>query len=302
MRNERAPIVLEPEHLVPLTKEQRTDLRLWHGRIHLLDRVKAYRGYLLSTTCMIGLSIAAFVNGVEEGIPPLVLAPIVPLWMSRKLWLRGRSLREAGLKLRRVLLMPRAKWVIPPPATSPTDQQLLKIASKELLEGPFGANIRRAAEDRASILDTVRKLPKPDRALLPDVEPTVNALVERVTSLAQMLHRLDQSIDIDLLRQVEARISSAERESDSPEGQRRLALLHRQRSTLEELVQRRATLARQIDSAGLALGNLRLDLIKLRSSGIQAALGDLSSATQEAKALSREIGMVLDAAAEVKSL
>ena len=299
---EPRPIVMVPEHLAVLTPEQRKDIRLWHGRIELLDRVKAYRGYALLTTAAIGAGFAAFIAGIAEGVPPAVLAPIVPLYMSRKLWKRSRSLRESGLKLRRVLLMPRAKWVFPKPPAPPSQQQLLKITSKEILEGPFGTHVKRAAEDRASILDTVKKLPKPDRALLPDVEPTVNALVERVSSLAQMLHRLDQSIDTDLLRQVEARIASAERETESPEGQRRLALLHRQRSTLEELVQRRATLARQIDSAGLALGNLRLDLIKLRSSGLQAALGDLSSATQEAKALSREIGMVLDAAAEVKAL
>ena len=63
-----------------------------------------------------------------------------------------------------------------------------------------------------------------------------------------------------------------------------------------------AALAQQLDSAGLALGNLRLDLIKLRSSGLQSALSDVSTATQEARALSREIGAVLDAAAEVRSL
>jgi len=52
----------------------------------------------------------------------------------------------------------------------------------------------------------------------------------------------------------------------------------------------------------LALGNLRLDLIKLRSSGLQSALADVSTATQQARALSRDIGAVLDAASEVKSL
>ena len=56
----------------------------------------------------------------------------------------------------------------------------------------------------------------------------------------------------------------------SPEGERRLSVAcaasaRRSRSSS----QRRAALARQLDSAGLALGNLRLDLIKLRSSGLQ---------------------------------
>ena len=90
--------------------------------------------------------------------------------------------------------------------------------------------------------------------------------------------------------------------SDSPEGARQLALLQRQRATLDELEERRAALARQLDSAGLALGNLRLDLVKLRSSGLQSALTDVSTATQEARALSREIGILLESAAEAGKL
>jgi serine/threonine-protein kinase len=132
--------------------------------------------------------------------------------------------------------------------------------------------------------------------------PTVNALVERVAHLAQALHRLDQSIDPRLMQELDARIEEVEGESGSPEGERRLGLLRRQRGTLEELLQRRAALGRQLDNAGLALGSLRLDLIKLRSSGLQSALSDVSNATQEARALSREIGAALEAAAEVKSL
>jgi serine/threonine-protein kinase len=57
-----------------------------------------------------------------------------------------------------------------------------------------------------------------------------------------------------------------------------------------------------MDNAGLALGNLRLDLIKFRSSGLESALTDVSTATQEARALSREIGAALEAAAEVRGL
>jgi len=61
-------------------------------------------------------------------------------------------------------------------------------------------------------------------------------------------------------------------------------------------------LARQLESAGLALGSLHLDLIKVRSSGLQSALSDVSSATQEARALSNDIDAVLEAAAEMKNL
>jgi hypothetical protein len=267
-----------------------------------MERVRAMRGYTWLTVGAIGLSIAGFVVGVEEGIPPLVLAPLVSGYMSLKWWRRGRSLRESGLGLRRVILSPRLKWVLPRPATPPTTEQLAKLAPREVLESPLGMPIRRAVEERSAILAIAASLSKSDRAVIPDLEATVNGLVERVVSVAQVLYRLDQSMDPRLAADLDARIADAARDGDSAEGQRRLALLRRQRDTIEELMQRRAALARQLESAGLALGNLRLDLIKLRSSGLQSALSDVSSATQEAHALSREIGVVLEAVSEVKKL
>ena len=296
-------IVLEPPHLAPLTPPQRQDLRLWHGRVHLLDRIRAMRGYALTTAAAAILSVFGVAFGAE--VPPLVLAPLVPGFMMRKLWLRGRSLRASGLRLRRVLFMPTARRALPPPPPVPpvpTARQLGRLASREVLETPQGAAIRRAAEDRAAILAIVASLPKPDRALLPDVASTVKALVERVAHLAQALHRLDESIDPRQIAELDARIADVEAASDSPDGQRRLALFRRQRGTLQELARHRAALLHQLESAGLALGNLRLDLVRFRSSGGQAALADVSTATQEARALSRDIGVMLEAAAEVKEL
>jgi serine/threonine-protein kinase len=117
-----------------------------------------------------------------------------------------------------------------------------------------------------------------------------------------MLNRLDQSIDPRLIIDLDDRIAQLGDDRESPEGLRRLALLQRQRDTLDELVKRRTALARQIDNALLALGNLRFDLVKLRSSGLQSAMSDVSTATQEARALSREIDVVLEAAAEARQL
>ena len=296
----RGGIVVEPEHLAHLTPAQREDLRLWHGRVNLLERIKAMRGYALLTVAAAGCSIGAL--AVTGDIPPFALAPLIPAYMSFKLWRRGKSLRESGLRLRRVLLMPRARWVIPAPPPAPREDELLKLASRELLDSPDGAAIRRAADDRAAILEIVAGMSKPDRALLPDMEATVNALVERVAHLARTLHELDASIDWRAVDELDERVAEVEKQGMTPEGERRLALLRRQRATLDELVERRGALARQLDSAGLALGNLRLDLIKFRSSGLQSALSDVSSATQEARVLSREIAEALAAVAEVRAL
>lgn len=300
LRKATREIVMEQPHFAALTEEQRKDLKLWFGRLNLRERVRIARWHALFT-------LAAWVGGTLAlaaigDFPPVVLAPLVPAAMTRKLFQRGKSLRKHGLRLRRVFLMPLLRWVIPKPPPAPTNQQLAKLAAKEVLESPHGAVIRRAAEDRAAIVDIVGKLPKPDRALIPDVEPTVKALVERVANLATTLHSLEQSVDHRALDEIEARIATVEGDGVTPDGERRLSMLRRQRATMEDLVRRRDTLARQLDTAGLALGNLRLDLIKLRSTGVEAALSDVSTATQEARALSREIDGVLQAATELREL
>ena len=50
------------------------------------------------------------------------------------------------------------------------------------------------------------------------------------------------------------------------------------------------------------LQNLKLDLLKLRSSGVGSAIEDVTSATQEARALSREIGLLVEASDDLKKL
>ena len=181
-------------------------------------------------------------------------------------------------------------------------RQLRKLATRAVLESAHGAAIRRAAEERATILEVVKKMSKADRALLPDVVPTVNALVERVAHLATALHRLDTDFDPAAASTVEARIAQAERTESSTEQLREVALLRRQKVSLEHLARQRVTLARQIEQSVLALGNLRLDLLKLQASGLEAGLADVSSATQEARALSKDIGVALEAVGEVRAL
>jgi serine/threonine-protein kinase len=81
-----------------------------------------------------------------------------------------------------------------------------------------------------------------------------------------------------------------------------LRLLRRQRDMLANLVKSRDALAEQYESAGLLLQNLTLDLLKMRSSGLQSSLADVTSVTQEARSLSKEIGYVLAAADELREI
>jgi len=261
-------IVVEPAHLVGLSAEQKADLRLWHGRTHLRDRIKGMRGYTVLALGAAVLGIAGFVFGVGEA-PPFVLSPIIPIYMAAKWWRRAHSLRQSGVKLRRVLLMPRAQWVLPAPRPSLVERELAKLAPRDVVEGPCGAALRQAVEDRLAITQMQEALSKPDRALLPDLTATVNALVDRVVHVAQMLQRLEEEKDPRIARHLE---------------------------------DQRAALRRQLESAGMALQNIRLDLIRFRSSGLESALADVSSATQQGRALSREIATALEAVAEVNNL
>jgi len=134
-----------------------------------------------------------------------------------------------------------------------------------------------------------------------DLEDTVKALVDRVVSIGVTLHRLDTDANGATLGSLDDRIDSLRKDAASPERDRRLALLERQRSTLHDLLERRTALLSQLESASLALENLKLDLVRFRSAGVSTALDDVTSATREARAVSRDIGHMLDAQDEVRS-
>ena len=181
----------------------------------------------------------------------------------------------------------------------------LALAPADVLAGPHGATVRNAASDKAAVHETLARLAPAEREMIPDVGPTVDALAGRVGSLALTLHRLDGDLGGASVSAIRDRIAALRAEAGSTpttEQDRRLALLDRQRGTIEELDAKRGTLATQMESAALALRNLRFDLLKLGASGLGGVMGDLASATQEARALSREIGHAVDAAREVRDL
>jgi serine/threonine protein kinase len=178
-----------------------------------------------------------------------------------------------------------------------------ELVAREILEGPHGPAIRRAANSRAIIVDILHRMTPKEREMLPvDLETTVTALVDRVTSVATTLHRLDMDASGGQLGSLDQRIADLKRNGVSPDTERRITMLERQRATLRDLLERRAALLSQLESASLALENLKLDLVRFRSAGVSSALEDVTSATQEARAVSRDLGHLLDAHDEMKKL
>ena len=236
------------------------------------------------------------------GIVGGMMARVTSLWMdgvSPRRLLQGQPRSEPGASSAGAPPV-RAPMLGAPTRSTPPD---LSGVPRDVLEGPHGPAIREAAEAKALITDVLAKLPPNDRQILPDILPTVDSLNERVRSLAQGLHQLDQDASAEAIARLDARIATAKQDgADSAERTRRIELLERQRSTLTDLAQRRDTVAQQLESASMVLQTMKLDLLKLRSSGLDAMLDNSVGATQEARALSTDIGRVIDAANEVRKL
>jgi serine/threonine protein kinase len=183
------------------------------------------------------------------------------------------------------------------------EQAAAQLAPADVLAGSHGETVRRAAADRMLMREIAAALGPIEREMIPDIGPTVDALATRVGSVATTLHRLDADVSGASLGSLDARIAAMRTEPATDERDRRLQLLQRQRQSLHDLLERRRTLANQLESASLMLQNLKLDLLKLRSSGLSGSIeDDNTSATQEARALSREIGHVVQAAEDLRKL
>jgi serine/threonine-protein kinase len=273
----------------------------WYG---IETRVLRFRRRLVQTLVVIP---ALFViNFAMQGFPwfifPSVFLLLSLLTSAGNLWADGISPVAAirGGWRERIRASVGAE---PPPSAPPSLPDLAaSLVPPDVLAGAHGAVVRRAVADSAQIRDIISKLSPVERDMLPDVAPTIDGLVQRVASLAITLHRLDADVTGTSLGALDERIALAERDTRDADNDRRLALLRRQRSTLHDLLERRRTLLDQMESASLTLQNLKLDLLKLRSAGVGSALEDVTSATREARALSRDIGHLLDAADDVRKL
>jgi serine/threonine-protein kinase len=166
--------------------------------------------------------------------------------------------------------------------------------------GTHLGSVLQAHGDRQAILKLMERLPPAERKMLPEVQQTVDALYDRASDLARTLHAMDTNLDTEGLGQIDERIAALSQEPDDPERSRRLNLLQRQRQTISDLRGRRGQVAGHLESCVLAMQNVRFDLLRLRSAGVAAVLNDLTQATQQAKALSRDVDNAIAAAGEIR--
>jgi hypothetical protein len=235
--------------------------------------------------------------------PPWFLIPAVAWGIGLasqygKLWAEGYSMRD-------VLSPPPAKdsllaaskglggsvAQLPPP--------MPKAQAREF--GKYSEQIEQMRKDQAAILQTVQRLPEADKQLLPDVVQTVESLMERAMDLGRALNGMDSGLGVETVEELDARIEALKQGSgEEEEDDRRVELLQKQRDSLVELKDRRATVESQFESCLLAIQNVRFDLLRLRSAGVEAVITDLTSATQQARALREDVEVAIDAAGEIR--
>jgi serine/threonine-protein kinase len=172
----------------------------------------------------------------------------------------------------------------------------------------FGAHrpvVESARAARDEITRLLGTLPADERARIPDVANTSAALVDKVEQLAGALAAADELLAARPLATLDAEIAQLEAAANpmdpaSEARVRRLATLRRERRAAQEIVTRHATHREKIEACTLALENIRLDLVRLRTGG-----SSVQSVTQVAAAamqVARDVDRAVEAAQEVREL
>jgi serine/threonine-protein kinase len=261
---------------------------------------------------VVTIGMLATINLVTSPMFPWVVFPAIGIGYGivrslSNLWADGIPVRDVFRRPQRPAVsgneqpLRRLEAKLPAPAASSVAEAVLDSVPRDVLAGTRGGAVRDAYEARAQIRGMLARLPETEKALLPEILPTVEALVERARTLAIALHSLDTEVSDEAMRRLRERLEATERMSDdAPERLRRIELLERQLATLTDLSERRGTLSQQLDHALLVLETMKLDLTRLRSSGVESRLAEGGSLTQEMRALARDVQRVSEAVEETR--
>ena len=163
-------------------------------------------------------------------------------------------------------------------------------------------SVEQVYKDRQAILRRYDRMAPEIRKDLVDIHETVDGLYNRAVDLARTLHLMDTDIRGEGgLDQIDQRLAALQANPLGGDQQaRQIDLLERQKKTLGDIMARRGQVAGHLESCVLAMQNLRLDLLKLTSSNVAEVMGDITHATQQARALSRNVDHAIAAAAEIR--
>jgi tRNA A-37 threonylcarbamoyl transferase component Bud32 len=167
--------------------------------------------------------------------------------------------------------------------------------------GRYFDRIEAAYKDRKMIVSLIQQLPAGDRQMLPaEIAETTDELYQRALELARTLNDIDSSFGEETPERIKHRLELLTLQPDGPERERQIGILERQFKTAAELMDRRGKISARLESSILAMQNMRFDMLRLKSAGVGAVLSDLTQATQQARAISRDVDHAIAAASEVR--
>jgi len=172
----------------------------------------------------------------------------------------------------------------------------------------YGSAIREAESDHREIHRQLLNMPQDDRDQIPEVAASADAVFRRVQQLALTLSDMDRSAGRETSEGVEKEITTLESQANpldynASEGRvRRLAMLRRQRRALVEIVRKKKDAQEKLDHCRQLLREMRLELVRFRTGGLNAQPTGLTMVTQQAQSVVREMGYLSDANAELNAL
>ena len=187
---------------------------------------------------------------------------------------------------------PRAPLAAPDARATPVDATAASV-------------VRQAEMDRDEILRIVESLPRGERAKIPEVGASANALVDRVKSLARAVNDGGPGVGMSG-SEIDAEIAQLESEANpldraaSEKRVRRLAFLKRQRRGVHEMEQRRTQAASRLEGCAMALQSMRLDVLRLRAGALSHQ--QVTSVAEQALVLAREVDSAMYVADEMARL
>ncbi len=137
--------------------------------------------------------------------------------------------------------------------------------------GKFAQTVADAKRDRDDLMRMLDTLSKQDRELLNDLPSTADSLYERIAQIAGSLSSMDGAEAGGSLEDVDQEIAMLESQANpldvaGSDGRvRRLAQLKRERRALADVDSRSQGLRSKLESCSLALRNMRLDVLRLKS-------------------------------------
>jgi serine/threonine-protein kinase len=172
---------------------------------------------------------------------------------------------------------------------------------------PYGSALQSIRMDRDEVVRQIQNMSKDERAQIPDVQQSADAIYRKAMQVGAVLAELDLRGN-ETPESIEKEIEVLEAQANpldfnaSEERVRRLAHLKRQRRVVADLVKRRGEAETKLEHCRQLLRSMRLELLRYRSAGMGAVASGLTQVTQQAQVVVKEMGYLSDAAAEVNAL